>query len=196
MDAVAVLGGRRAVGGRADERVRELDPSPDREQPSVHRGVHRRHVDLESLRSGLEQERVAERLGGRGEDEELRVGRESEQTTHVALLDPAGDQMGLGEREPASELSSVPRSWELEQRERVAVALRDDLIADGRVQRADQVLEQQSPCVAIVEWADDELGESRHDAVADPRARAAHDRDPVGKEAACNERQRARGCLV
>ena len=76
MHAVAVVGGRRAVGGGADERVRELDAPADLEQPGVHRRVGRGHVDAERLGGTVEQRRVAERLRGGGEDEQLRLGGE------------------------------------------------------------------------------------------------------------------------
>ncbi len=176
--------------------MRELDAPCDREQPCVHRRVHRRRVDLEVPRSGVKQDRVAERLGRRDEDEELCVGWEPMEAPHEALFDLAGDRMALGETEAAGELGGVPRSRELEERERVAVALGDDLVTDGRIQRADQVLEQQGTCVAIVECADEEIREPRHDAVAEPRPRAAYDRDPLGEEAPGDEGKDPCGCLV
>ncbi len=75
--AVAVLCRRRSVGGRSHERMRELDPAADREQPGVDRRVDSRHVDLERLRGRVKQDRVTERLGGRGQHQELRVARKS-----------------------------------------------------------------------------------------------------------------------
>ena len=77
MDAVAVVGGGRAVGGGPDEWVRELDAPTYSEQTRVHCRVGRSHVDAERLGGTVEQQRVAERLCGRGEDEQLRLGREA-----------------------------------------------------------------------------------------------------------------------
>ena len=74
MDPVAVLGGGRAVGGGSDEWVRELDAPTDSEQTRVHRRVGRSHVDAERLGGTVEQQRVAQRLCGRGEDEQLGLG--------------------------------------------------------------------------------------------------------------------------
>ena len=74
MHAVAVVGRSRAVGGGPDERVRELDAPADLEQPGVHRRAGRSHVEAEGLGGTVQQHRVAERLRGRGEDEQLGVG--------------------------------------------------------------------------------------------------------------------------
>ena len=76
MDAVAILGGRRAVGGGADEWMRELDAPTYLEQTRVHGRVDRSHVDVERLGGTVEQQRVTERLCGRGEDEQLCSGGE------------------------------------------------------------------------------------------------------------------------
>ena len=81
----------------------------------------------------MEQGRVAEGLGGSREDEQLRVGREQFEAPGVALLDPAGDRLAAGKTEPAGEIGGVPRARQLEQRERVAVTLCDDLVADGGI---------------------------------------------------------------
>ena len=70
VDAVAVVGRGRAVGGGADERVRELDARTDGEQAGVHRRADDGHVDPERLGGTVEQHRVAEGLRGRGEDEQ------------------------------------------------------------------------------------------------------------------------------
>jgi hypothetical protein len=76
MDAVAVLGGGRVVGGGPDEWVRELDAPSYSEQTCVDRGVGRSYVEPERLGGAVKQQRVAERLRGRGENEPLRLGGE------------------------------------------------------------------------------------------------------------------------
>ena len=75
----------------------------------------------------MEQHRVSKRLGGRRQDEQLGVGRELVEALGVALLDLAGHRLAVGKPEPAGELGGVPGPRQLEQRERVAVALGDDL---------------------------------------------------------------------
>ena len=81
----------------------------------------------------MEQRRVAQGLCGSREDEQPGVGGEMEDAPHVALLDPAGDVLAVGEPEPACKIRDAPRSRQLEERERVPVALRDDLIADRSI---------------------------------------------------------------
>ena len=196
MDTVAVVLRRRAIGGRPDQGMRELDASAEREQSGVHGGVDGRDVDLEGLRDRVEQHGVAERLGRRGEDEELRVGREQLEPAHVALLDLPGDRRALRQTEPPGELRGVPRARELEERQRVAVALRDDLVADGRIHRTDQVLQQQCARIALAEPAHEELGEPGQDRVADPRPCGSNERHPLCEESACDEREDLRGGSV
>ena len=74
--AVAVAGSSGAVGGGPDQWVRELDAASHLEQPGVRCRVGRRHLDAEARGGTVKQHRVAERLRGRGEDEQPRVGRE------------------------------------------------------------------------------------------------------------------------
>ena len=75
MHAVPVFRGGRAVGGGPDQRVRELDAPAQLEQPAVLGRARCREVDPERPCGPVQQDRVAEGLGGGGEDEQLRVGR-------------------------------------------------------------------------------------------------------------------------
>jgi hypothetical protein len=59
MDAVAVLGGGRAVGGGSDEWMRELDAPTYSEQTRVRCRIRPSHVDAERLGGTVEQQRVA-----------------------------------------------------------------------------------------------------------------------------------------
>ena len=61
------------------------------------------------------------------------------------------------------------------------MTLHDDLVANGGVQRAGHVGEQQCASVAVAEAANGKLGESFENVIADPRPRDAHDRDPLGE---------------
>jgi len=67
--AAPVFRGGRAVGGGPDQRVRELDSPAELEQPAVLCRARRRQVDPEHPRGPVEQEAVAEGLGGGREDE-------------------------------------------------------------------------------------------------------------------------------
>ena len=114
MHPVAIMGSRRAVGGRPDEWVSELRSPTDGQQPGVSRGLGRSHVDLEVLGGSVEQDGVADGLCRRGQDEESRVGREPVEAPHVAVFDPSGDRMTLGQPEPACQFGEARGAGELE----------------------------------------------------------------------------------
>ena len=102
MHAPAVVGGGRAVGRGADEWVRELDPPADVEQPGVDRGVGRRHVDAEVAAARWSSSGVAERLGGGGQDEQLRrragAARAAARSSLRSCRRPAGCRAGRTRR--------------------------------------------------------------------------------------------------
>jgi hypothetical protein len=108
VDTPPVMGGGGSVGRGPDERVRELHASCDREQPGVGRGIGRRHIDVEAPRGTVEEDGVADRLGGRAEEEQLRVGGQPVEAPHVAAFDPSGDPHPSRLPEPASELGDAP----------------------------------------------------------------------------------------
>ena len=139
---------------------------------------------------------VAEGLCGSREDEQLGVGREQLEAPDVALFDLAGDRMAAGKTEPAGEVGDVPCARQLEQGERVSVTLRDDLVANGGVQGAGHVGQQQRAGIAVAESADGQLGEPGENVIAGPRPRGAHDRDPLGEQAAGDEPQDLRRGVV
>ena len=130
------------------------------------------------------------------EDEQLGLGREQAESLRVALLDLARHRLAAGKAESAGELGDVPGARQLEQRERVPMALRDDLLADRRIQRPVHALEQQRARVAVAEPVDGQLGKPGEDVVADARARGAHERDPLGEEAAGDEAEHLRRRVV
>ncbi len=73
------------------------------------------------------------------------------------------------------------------------MALRDDLVDDGRVERAVHVAKQQPPRVAFPEPADRQCGQPGQRAVFDTGSRRAHQRDPLRQEAAGHEPYDLRG---
>jgi hypothetical protein len=183
MHAVPVFRGGRAVGGGPDQRVRELDAPAQLEQPAVLCRARCREVDPESPCGLVQQDRVAEGLGGGHQDQQLGVGREQLQAADVALLDPASDRLTLGQTESAGQAGDIPRARQLEQSQRIAVALHDDLVADGGVQGAGHVRQQQRASIAVPEAADGKLREPGENIIAGPRPRGAHDRDPLSEQA-------------
>ena len=197
MHAVAVVVGRRAVGGGSDEWMRELDARPDLEQPGFHRRVRCRHVETEGLGGTVEEHGVAEGLRGGGEDEQTgcRTGARggAARSSVRSCRPPAGCRETRTRRRARG---VVPGSRQLEQGERVAVALRDDLIAHGRIERAVHVVQQQRRarrCRRVHGWTAREArrGRCRHS----PCARA-HDRDPFGEQAAGDETENLSGGVV
>ena len=180
---------RRSVGGGANERVCELDARADLEETGFGGWVDGDHVEPEDLSNAVEQHRIAERLGGGGDSEQAGVVWEIEQPLHVALLDPPGHRLVAGEPEPAREIGGTgPGPRELEKGERIALALRDDPVAYGVVQRAEHVVEQEHPGVALAEPGDGELWQPGEDAFTRACARCAHDCDALGMNAASDER--------
>ena len=187
MHAVAFGRGGGAVGGGADERMRELDPRTDGQQAGIQCRPGRPHVEAERPGGAVEQDGIAQGLSGCGEDEQERVGRQQQQAPDVALLDLAHDGLRARKTESPGQLRGAPRPRELEQRERVAVALRDELVADRAIQRHVHVVEQQCTRVAVAESVDRHLGQLGEDVLAAARPNGAHERDALGEQAAGDE---------
>ena len=196
MDPPAVLGGGRAVSRGPDEWMGKRHAPAHLEESRVRRGAGRIHLDAERLGGPAEQQRVAEGLRGRDEDEQLSIGGQREEASEVALFDLAGYGLTIGQAEPAGEIAGAPGARQLEERKRVAVALRDDLVAHLRVEWTVHVTEQQRPGIALAEAADRQHRQSGEDFVSHARASRAHERDALGEEPAGDEGQNLRGRLV
>ena len=132
----------------------KLDARAHLEQRGIHRRARRGRVQPEELGGAVQEKGVAERLCGGREDEQSRLGRERQEALGIALLDLAHDRPAHGQAEPAGELFGVPGSRQLEERERIAVALGNDLLADSCVERAVDVGQQQRARVALAEPLD------------------------------------------
>jgi hypothetical protein len=76
------------------------------------------------------------------------------------------------------------------------VALFDDLLADRRIERAVHVVEQQPACVAVIEPADRQFRKACKDVIADAGTSRGDESDPLGVEAAGDEREDLRRVLV
>jgi hypothetical protein len=72
----------------------------------------------------------------------------------------------------------------------------DDLVANGDIQGAGHVGQQQRAGIAVAEWVDRQDGQPGENVIAGPRPRGAHDRDPLGEDAAGNEPQDLRRGVV
>ena len=193
---VTVVRRRRAVGSRPDERVRERDTPAHIEEPCVHGGARRHRFQAEDLGATVQQQRITQGLRRGCEDQELRLRRQQLQPLGEAPLDPACDRLLRRDAEAAGEIDRAPGARQLEQRQRIAVALIDDLHADRRVHWAVQVLEQQRACSAIAEPVDRHHRESGEDRVPDARSRCADECDPLGEQSAGDEQDDLRRGVV
>jgi hypothetical protein len=135
---VAIVGGSQTVGGGSGQRMDELDaPAPG--------GVRRRPQSLPLLgrprgsrpHGGAARRRpmALRRRRGRSTGSRRGVGGGAGRSS----VRFAGDLVAIGQPKPAGEGCGVPGSRKLEEGERVAMTLGDDLVADRGVQRPVQV---------------------------------------------------------
>src|SRR5512133_3312955 len=167
--------------------MRELDAPTYSEQTRVHCRVGGSHVDTERLGGTVEQQRVAERLCGRGEDEQLRLGGEYAEAPYVALFDLADHRLAVGQPEPAGEICGPPAARQLKQRKRITVALANDLGTHRRIEWAVHVLQQQRARIAVAEPVDRPLRQPGESLVTHRGAWCAYKRDPLSEKPAGDE---------
>jgi hypothetical protein len=91
---------------------------------------------------------------------------------------------------------TIAHGGEISIAQRIAAALRDDLVADRRVQRAVDPAQQQRARIAVVQVPNRHFGHPAEDLVAGPGARDTQDRDPFRVQTACDEREDLRGDFV
>jgi hypothetical protein len=174
----------------------ELDHRAQLDELSVHRGARRGHREPERLGGTMQQHGIAERFRRGGEDEQPGLLREQLQSPGVAVLDPAHHRLAGRDAEPAGELIRIPRSRQLEERERVAVALDEDVLVDARIERPVHVLEQQRARILIGEALDRQRGEPAKAVLAGAGAHGAHERDPLGEKSPGDEDEDLRRGVV
>jgi hypothetical protein len=95
--------------------------------------------------------------------------------------------LAVRQPEPASEICGPPAARQLKERKRIAMALRDDLGADRRIEWAVHVLQQQRARIAVTEPVDRQLRQPGESVVTHVGASCAHKRDPLGEEPAGDE---------
>ena len=76
------------------------------------------------------------------------------------------------------------------------MALHDDLVADGGIERARHVGQQQRASIAVTECADRQLRQAGENVIAGARPSGADDRDPLGEQAAGDEPQDLRRRVI
>jgi hypothetical protein len=133
MDLPALLQGRRSVYGGAHERMPEGHALFKREQP-VRLPVHRGDRDPETLACSQQQQRIADRLGRRDQQQASRVVGECLDPANEAFLDSPGEPLGLHQAEAARQLPCRQPPREFEQRQRIPVRLGDDPVPDSLIE--------------------------------------------------------------
>ena len=114
VDAAAVLRRGRPVHGRSHQRMAKAHLRPELHQPRLHRGRPRGGVDPEPGGRLPQQQRIADRLGCRDQEQQPRDGRELRQALLEALLDAAGEGRPAVQAEPARQLGGRPPPRQLQ----------------------------------------------------------------------------------
>src|SRR5919202_2325128 len=114
--------------------------------------------DLESLGCSQQQQRIADRLSRRDQQQTSRVVGERLNPTNEAFLDSACEPLRLDEAEAPRQLPCRQASWELEQRQRITACLSDDPVSDSLVQLEPHRRAQQRAGVSIPHASHLQLG--------------------------------------
>ena len=134
MDRPAILHRRRPVHRRAHQRMPERHPLADRQQPVRLRGLRGRRPDPEPLGRAPQQQRIADRLRRRDQQQTPRVLRERLESSDEALLDPSSQRLRAQQTEAARQLRRRQPPRQLEQRQRIPARLGDDPVPDPLIQ--------------------------------------------------------------
>jgi hypothetical protein len=169
--------------------VSELHPGTHLHQFLVRCRSDRGQLHPEGGRRPVQQHDITARLRGRGEEEQPSRLGQPQVTIEVALLDEPAHGPAVGEAEASGEPRRVPGAGEFEDGERVAMALRDDLIPDGGVERHREGSLQQGAGVGLAEPPEGQQRQAGEEVVPGRRTHRADERDPFGEEAPGDEGQ-------
>jgi hypothetical protein len=140
----------------------------------------------------MQQEGIAERLRGGREDKQLRCRRERDEAHGIALFDLACHLLASGKAETSSQVGDVPGARQLEQGERVAVALGDDPVAHRGVERNFQIGQQQRARIVSAETGQTQLGKADEGIRVADGARRTDQCDPLRQHPAPDEQDHLR----
>ena len=178
---------RRLVGRRAHQRMTEPHARVELDQPGLDCGCRSVSPDREPLGRSPNQRGVADRVRGRDLQQAPCLGRKPVEPPPEALLDPARQRHRAGEPEPARELSGRHPPRQLQQGQRVAACLGDDLVTDPRIQRPGEHRLQQRARIGLLKTLDQELRQSRQ--IIARRACREDQADGLRLQPPCNECQ-------
>ncbi len=141
---------------------------------------------------------IARRLGGRDQQQLLRLRRQGAGAASKAVLHPERHVARLGQPESAGTMFRLPAQRQLQQGEGIAASLRDDAIAHLVIQGCVQRGGEQGSSIALAESGQSQLRQTGERARSATRlvAHGEHQRDPLGDEAPGDERHHLRGRLV
>ena len=191
---VPVPSGCRPVGRRSHQRMTELHLYTELDQAGLHR--RGRGLDREAEPAGRppDQHRVAGRIGRRQQQQPPGRGRQRVQLPPEAVLDP-DRQPGRGRQpEAPGQLHRRQHPRQLQQRQRVALGLGDDQVADPRVQRPRHREIQQRPRVVVAQTFDLEFRQPGQLLPGNPGRQ--HQTDPIGGQPPRHEAQRLRRGVI
>ena len=139
-----------AVDRRTHERMTEPHLRAESNQSDAGRRCGGVRPDAEPGGRPQHQHRIPGRLSRRDEKQEPRRRRERRQPLPVALLDPSRHRRAAGQPEPSRELGGRPATWQLKQRQRVAVRLGHDPITHLLIERAGEHCPEQLLRITVV----------------------------------------------
>ena len=183
-----------AVHRRAHKWMTERHGIVQREQTFPLHRVRGRLWDAQLHDGAPQQSGVTERFCGRQQQQSSRVAREPRQPSREALLDPGGQRHRFRQAEAAGELGRGQPAGELQQGQWVPARLHDDPLQHALIQPPRQHRVEQRPCITVAERLDVKLSQTRKRIDRLPR-REDH-RDPLGEDAAGDEREHACRCPV
>ena len=162
------------------------------EQPF--RRVNRGRRDPQALTGAAHEQRIADRLGRRDQQQAARVFGEAFELSQVARLDPLREIAAFQHPEPVGQLRDGQPSGKLQERQRVAPRLREYPVAHLPVDGEPHRRAQQCASVAVQQPAHLELRQVPQ--LLAGHARREHEPHRLGQQAAGHEAERQRRGLV
>jgi hypothetical protein len=138
--------------------MQEGDPFADRQQPFRLDRSRRREPDPEPLGRAPDEQRIVDRLRrGHQQQQPCLVGKRLE-PPQEALLDPPRQRVRPLRPEPSRQLRRGQSARQLQDRERIASRLRDELVADALVEPRRDDRREQGARVLLGEPSERQLG--------------------------------------
>jgi hypothetical protein len=183
-------------GGRAHKRVVESHARTELDQPGRLCRGRSTGPDPEPLDRTPQHGHVADRLDRCREEELPGLGGKRLDPSEEPLFHAAGQRHRVRESEAEGQLGRCPPAGQLQQRQRVAARLGDELVEHCRVERAVERRPQQRTGIRVVQAGDDQFRELAERLVGPDRPGREHQCDRLGQQPPGHEGERVRGGLV